>query len=407
MTSADPIFFQKRLVEVGRIRLGEKRTSKNGKSYPAKLDRFRLTSRDKQRLDAAALLYGGEVKAWEDEWELLTFTDTLPIAIIPGQALKQSMELWGQKNLPGGKKSAVICLRKCDGVTEKNIDGPCICQGEEEMACKPTSRLSVMLLDIIGLGVWRLDSHGWNAASELGGSVQLLERLVSAGRPVRARLRLDKREQKTETETRQFVVPVIDIDATLGQVLDTIGGGQIERAPQPAIESRGFTPVPELPAPAPSITEQLDARPEKRARANAAEPIRGSGRAHSGAQVAGPTEEPAQAPSEPAGDGGSQSTEPPDPPSPSTEDDPQRVQRAQQVAIWIGELNPDDDFRHHFLEAFSEGRYASAKDVPVADLAMLRAQTVRYRKKLVQLAESPGGGWVFEPLGIVSPGPPA
>lgn len=278
------VTLQRRLVEVGRIRLGQKKVSKTGKSYPARLDKFRLTSRDKQRLDAAALLYGGKVTAWEGQWELFTETDALPVAVVPGQALNQSFELWGQKPLPGGKKTGVICLRRCDGETEFLAGSGCLCAAADEQLCKPTTRLSVVLTEVPGIGVWRVEAHGWNAASELAGGVQLLEALVATGRPVRARLRLDAREQVTETETRNFVVPVLDIDHTLGQVLDSIGpGGRVALAEAPAPElepAPRFTPVPAaLEAPKVTIAEQV-ATPVavSKPRKNAATPVPATGR---------------------------------------------------------------------------------------------------------------------------------
>lgn len=264
---------QRRLVEVGRIRLGAKKTSANGKQYPARLTKFRLTSRDKPRLDAAADLYGGEVREWEGAWELYTETDVLPVAVVPGQALNQSYELWGQKDLGGGRKSGVICLRRCDGETEALTGAACICTATDEQVCKPTTRLSVVLTEVPGIGVWRVEAHGWNAAVELVGSVRLLESLVSTGRPVRARLRLDFRQQVTESETRQFVVPVIDIDHTLSQVLDSIGPAT--RAELPAGE--GFQPVPQSlsSAPVSSVADQIAAAPP--ARRTTVPPIKSTG----------------------------------------------------------------------------------------------------------------------------------
>lgn len=270
---------QRRLVEVGRIRLGKKVPMGNGRSRPAKIDKFRLTSRDKARLDAAALLYGGTVTEWESQWELYTDSDAIPIAVVPTQALSVYYELWGQKSLGGDKKTPVICLRRCDGELETKSDGPCLCAGEEEMTCRPTVRLSVVLPDVPGMGVWRLESHGWNAASELQGTVELLEALVATGRPVRARLRLDKRESPSEQGTRKFVVPVIDIDHTLSEVLDSLSTGQ-PMAEAVEVGSR-FAPVPALPAaPRASIADQVATahEPKERpARANAQEPIRATG----------------------------------------------------------------------------------------------------------------------------------
>ncbi len=42
------IDLQRRLREVGRIRIGEKVATSNGRSRPSKLSTFRFTSRDRQ-----------------------------------------------------------------------------------------------------------------------------------------------------------------------------------------------------------------------------------------------------------------------------------------------------------------------------------------------------------------------
>jgi hypothetical protein len=411
---------QKRLVEVGRIRLGMKKVSQNGKSYPARLEQFRLTSRDKQRLDAAAVLYGGEVKKWGEEWELFTETDVLPVAVVPGQALNQSYELWGQKDLRGGKKSAVICLRRCDGITEALSGGGCICANEDEMTCKPTTRLSVVLTEVPGLGVWRCEAHGWNAAMELAGGVQLLESLVAVGRPVRARLRLDKREKKTETETRNFVVPVIDIDHTLGQVLDALGSGpgapMLEQAAPVAIEATGsFTPVPAQAIESgggPSVAEQIAQPLARSPRSNGAEPIRSTGRrsraraevvgagtaasSTGGGSVAGgsspgsppgspgggPTsgEDVVDVPPANAGDGngeaGDDTTSPPaeagSSAAASPPGSPTATARAKRVAIACRDAGIEsDDDRHDFIGVVTSGRARSGKDLDDTDFALV------------------------------------
>ena len=72
---------QRRLRELGRIRTGVKVAASNGKSRPAKLETFRLTSASRGLLDAAAEIYGGDVRAWPegDGWELVTKVDALDI----------------------------------------------------------------------------------------------------------------------------------------------------------------------------------------------------------------------------------------------------------------------------------------------------------------------------------------
>lgn len=221
---------QRRLAQVGRIRLGETReTTRNGKtvSYPAKLETFRLTSNDKARLEAAAKVYGGTVEPWpeQDGWQLVTKADSIEVGILPGQTLSQWWELWS-----GGG-----CQRRCDGVTDHLNDCPCQCPADHAerreqamakrpQACRPTTRLSVVLPRVPGLGTWRLDSHGYYAAVELAGAAELLTAATVQGEMLPARLRLDQRKSVKDGKTSRYVVPVLEIDATLGEVLGATSG---------------------------------------------------------------------------------------------------------------------------------------------------------------------------------------
>src|ERR1041384_2864331 len=97
---------QRRLMELGRIRLGDK----GPKGEPRKLSTFRLTSASRGLLDAAAAVYGGDVKEWkgapsEGYYELLTKTDTLEILLpcvfserdgTPTASYSQWFEHWTQ-----------------------------------------------------------------------------------------------------------------------------------------------------------------------------------------------------------------------------------------------------------------------------------------------------------------------
>lgn len=240
---------QRRLVEVGRIRMGEKRTSSSGKRYPAKLSTFRLTSKDEARIRAIAELYGGTPRSWDEregEWEVTTETAELPIVLMPGHALSQHFELWGS---PGAKKP-VQCLRRCDGERELLSDGPCKCPAADDEraelakkgeACRPTTRLSVILPDVPGLGTWRLETHGWYAAVELAGTATLLEEITRKGALFPARLRLEERRQVLNGETVVFAVPVVDVDATFRQTMAVAGSaaqGEIA-GPPPAVAELG------------------------------------------------------------------------------------------------------------------------------------------------------------------------
>ncbi|MFG2269087.1 hypothetical protein ACGFNY_04855 [Streptomyces chartreusis] len=197
---------QQRLRELGRIRIGQKVATSNGRTRPAKLDRFRLTSPSKELLDRVAAKYGGTVAPWTPDggaaqYEVITETTRMPIHV-PPQPVSQYFELWS-----GGG-----CQRRCDGVTELLKDRPCICGPDpEDRDCKPTTRLNVVLSEIEGVGVWRLESHGYYAALELPGVAELL---AQTGGYVEAFLGLEQRTAKRDGKTRHWMVPTIDLAVT-------------------------------------------------------------------------------------------------------------------------------------------------------------------------------------------------
>jgi len=261
---------QRRAVEVGRIRAGEK----GGRGEPRKLDKWRLTSKDERRLQAAAEVYGGKVREWKDrpgEWELYTTTAELTIMLLPGQLPTTWYELWSR----GG------CQRRCDGQHELIGDVACICNGEEQdRQCSPHTRLSVMLPDLPGIGSWLLQSSGWNAAAELAGSADLLQRASAAGVLLPARLILEQRTEVKGGQTRKFAVPVIDIGVSMNQLISSQGTQVLTAPPAEAVEAAplpGGTPIQraELTSGV-SVAEGVAAvqpREEVARRANAAEPI--------------------------------------------------------------------------------------------------------------------------------------
>ncbi len=263
------INLQRRLHETGRIRIGQKVESQNGKIYPAKLDTFRLTSTNEAAIKAIAAKYGGEPHIWTDapvgtQWELLTESSTLKVLIPPeAMAFSQNYELWS-----GGG-----CVRRCNGVYQIPSEEPCVCDPENR-ECKPHTRLSIMLADLPGAGLWRLDTQGWNAANELGGAFELASLIAQAtGRAiVPGTLRLDQRASKrpdpnddSKVITRKFAVPVLDFDVDM----NTIARESL---------TSNVTPIPEIETP--SLADELrsiDEDVERRPRSNAAEPVASTG----------------------------------------------------------------------------------------------------------------------------------
>jgi hypothetical protein len=219
------INLQRKLTEIGRIRLGSK-SSKNG--APTKLDKFRLTSKSKDALDAAALVYGGVVQPWNgpdgDSFELITETNVLDVVVPPGNALSQWYEMW----------SGAGCQRRCDGQTDTISGKPCLCPADQNtraelssrgQACRPTTRLSVILPKIKSVGIWRLESHGYYAAAELAGIAELLEQVSATNKYLPATLRLEQRSAKRQGKTSRFAVPVLEVGATVQEALEAVAGG--------------------------------------------------------------------------------------------------------------------------------------------------------------------------------------
>ena len=201
---------QKRLTEVGRIRLGEK----GAKGQPVKLTKFRFTSQDEAAIKRIADLYGGEPNRWtdaptSDQWEVTVEQTSIPVILPPSKsALSAFYELWS-----GGG-----CQRRCDGQTELLSDKPCLCDPDNR-ECKPTTRLAVILTDLGTSGVWRLETKGWNALTELSGSMEIADALGKG--LTRAKLSLQERISKRDGKTHRFVVPVVEID--MGSGLTAIG----------------------------------------------------------------------------------------------------------------------------------------------------------------------------------------
>lgn len=199
---------QKQYAEVGRIRLGKVENNR-----PVKLNRFRFTSHSEDVINAIAAAYGGMPNRWEDEWEVEVESDTINVLIPPGDVFSQWMEHWGKKS----------CIRRCDRQTCTFTDKqgnqskiPCWCkeqkaEGElnDKEACKPRTRFSVILPDIPGLGVWRVESGSWQAAKKLLGQFEMLKHALSRGIPVHATLIAEEIDVKVDGKTQKAYIPTL------------------------------------------------------------------------------------------------------------------------------------------------------------------------------------------------------
>lgn len=273
---------QQRITERGRIRLGTKvdGTRRDGSTYtrPAKSRTFLISSHDRTVVETAAAEWAdtaGQVEPFDAGFRVDTGRTELDVILPPEMmAFSQWREMWGNG----------YCARRCDGQRETISDGPCLCPADHEerrvlaakgKACKDTTRLSVMLPDLPGFGLWRVESHGFYAATELAGAVQAVTHLAP-NTLVRARLTAAAREvvrfdADGQPKTHKFVVPTLDLpDVRLRELMAPDGGVGVQiQSPARA----GLTPV----APAAleettslSVADQLAVTRETPLRKNAA-----------------------------------------------------------------------------------------------------------------------------------------
>lgn len=203
-----------RLREVGRLRIGEKLTKKvvrNGKpttvTYPSAIETFRFTSKDEAVLIRVADHFGGDVEAWDNDgvgqFQVVTEHKALEVVLPRAEmALSQWLELW----------SAGGCKRRCDGHRETISDGACLCNPADR-ECDPHTRLSVMLPELPGIGLWRVDTQSWNAAAEILGAVMVANAYGAEHIP--ARLLVEFRDGKKDGKKTHF--PVIALDLNISQ----------------------------------------------------------------------------------------------------------------------------------------------------------------------------------------------
>ncbi len=241
---------QKRGRQIGEIRIGIQVETKNGKKAPSKLDSFRFTTKSASVARAVAQLFGGDVRPVQllsgaNTYEVVTNVTELPVMVPPGdQVISQFYEMW----------SAGGCQRRCDGETEQLSRTPCICPADTDrrlelaqkgQACKPITRLNVMLPDLPDLGVWLLSSTGFNAAVELGGTADVLKAARDSGVIIPATLRLEQRQSVKAGQTRKFAVPVLELGTSLRE-MTALSSGDISAAlPPPPRTQTAIGPVPE------------------------------------------------------------------------------------------------------------------------------------------------------------------
>lgn len=274
------ISLQRRIVRTGAIRLGNRVPKKDSSGnvvldrrgipimLPNKLNTFRVTSPHREVIDAVAEQFGGKVFPWQGDRgpEFEVITDRSAIAVlVPPQRIDPNYEFWGKR----------LKVRFCDGETERIRGVPCLCQqwdnhehrfvrercvfcgldqrwnGEPHVhefdmgecvhcgctrLCKPTTRVNVMIQGIPGIGVFKIESHGINAAIELPTLTEMIE---ESPKPLPGVLGMRPEERTRMTrdgkiETRQFFVPELHFPWARPEMLFA-NGRQLEQAARETI----------------------------------------------------------------------------------------------------------------------------------------------------------------------------
>lgn len=211
---------QKQLAEQGRLRLGYTKpaTKRDGTptTRPVASHTWIVTSDNRDHVARAAEMWGGEVEHWQPmgngakQWRVITETNAVPAILPPGDPLSESYEMW----------SAGGCQRRCNGATEEFSGSPCMClaqHGEKwyelsaRQVCQSKSRLKVLLPDMEGLGAWRMETGSYYGAITIAGMVDIIRGVVGEQMLVPVWLRIKPETRVARGETKQFVIPVLEL----------------------------------------------------------------------------------------------------------------------------------------------------------------------------------------------------
>ncbi|HMG63529.1 MAG TPA: hypothetical protein VK599_11320 [Streptosporangiaceae bacterium] len=263
---------QRRGQQIGRLRMGEQvgtgQAGKDGKEKmrPVRRSTWRLTTGSRHMADSAARHYGSEALPWNGQWEVDTKLSEITVVVPPRDAvISQNYEMWNA----GG------CVRRCDSQNEQISGSACLCPHAEDpsdaeeaaraalrradmarknppQACHLITRVSFMIPDLPGLGVFRLDTSSYYAAVEIGDAAMLMQVARDQGVFLAAILRIDQRQRVAGGQTKKYPVPVLEILSTFRQIVggELAAGGvaaQLSQAPGGQRKAIAGTPVPPAP----------------------------------------------------------------------------------------------------------------------------------------------------------------
>lgn len=239
--------------ELGRLKFGEDLGDR-----PTQLNTWRLTSPDAHLIEAAAQLWGGvpshdQTASGALRASVITETSELEILVPPQDvSAGQFYELWKAGGLE----------RRCTGTALITFDdspagyskvAPCICEDENstERACKISTTLRVLLPQLPDIGVWRLHTGSYYAATEIPATVEILQRIAGPTGLAPAVLALEQRSSKKRGSARHdYIIPTLRSRQSLEALM---------ASPTPA----GLTPLPFDAGEREGVTDSLPASPAR------------------------------------------------------------------------------------------------------------------------------------------------
>lgn len=245
---------QHRLRELGRIRFGER---KNPKSPGRPLEFARVSSQSQDVIRAIAETYGGTPQEWQREegapmeWDVKT-EGPLAIACAPGIVpYTSAFEQW----------AAGYLTVRCDGQScqfRRNgrwVERACVCaerdQDYNERPCKQTTRMTVMVLGVPILGVFRMETKSYNATAEVPATLALLQQ---SGRAAWLQMRRrtdkvmawDEKTQQDKPLTRHFWVITVDAPFMPDEVMAIHRPASMDALPAPTSPALGRGERPQI-----------------------------------------------------------------------------------------------------------------------------------------------------------------
>ncbi len=262
---------QRRLVEVGIIRVGDPKPNDKQPGRPRKT--FRITSAHKNLLELAQAQYGGEVTACENpkgHYQLAVQRDQIKALISLKEMPNGDFESFSQyfEEWKGG-----TCARRCDGRTvdvwketgkdkqgrpvHDRVKTGCMCDPDAR-DCKLVSRVSVILPEVPALGLWRLNTQSTTFDNEFQGLIATIQALGIPS-PVPVLLSISTREGRKGPGEQNSKFPVVQIvlDPNPVSLPAMIEG--IRRSALAMPESLGDVPVLEPPKYEDDEPEPVDA----------------------------------------------------------------------------------------------------------------------------------------------------